>query len=310
MSTSNNSRKEYIYRINKVVDYIDQHLNEDLDLKTLANVAGFSPFHFHRIFSALTNETLNGFIRRLRAEKAARMLVNDPEMPVSEVSDVCGYSSMPVFCRTFKEVFGVSAIDFREWKMNEISKIRQSMSKEGQYYSMAKSELCFVELNEERKNFMKTNIEVKEMPALKLLYVRHVGAFDQIGGAYEKLMKWAGPRGLLNNPSLKTVTVYHDDPSITSIENVRQSACITIDDSVKGEGEVGRLDIPGGKYAVGRFEIGVEGFADAWNTMCQWFSESGFQPDDGLYYELYHNNIEEDHAKRFVLDICIPVKSL
>lgn len=310
MKTGEASRKEYIYRINKVLDYIDAHIREELDLATLASVAGFSPFHFHRIFSALTGETLNNFIRRLRAEKAGRMLINFPDWPVSEIADICGYSSMPVFCRTFRDVMGISAQDFRDKKRDELSKISQSLSKQSQLNAQERSELCFVEPNEERKLFMKTNIEIKDMPELKVLYVRHTGPFDQIGNAYEKLMKWAGPRGLLASQTMKTVTIYHDDPAVTDIANLRQSACITIDREMKGEGEVGRIDIPSGRYAVGRFEIGVEGFSDAWNTMCQWFSESGYQPGEGMYYELYHNSIEQDMAKHFVLDICIPVKEL
>lgn len=66
------------------------------------------------------------------------------------------------------------------------------------------------------------------MPALQLIYCRHMGAFNQIGQAYEKLFKWAGPRGLVT-PTSKTVTVYHDDPSITSIEKVRQDASLIVD---------------------------------------------------------------------------------
>jgi len=47
------------------------------------------------------------------------------------------------------------------------------------------------------------------MPELKLIYCRHMGAFDKIGQAYEKLFKWAGSRGLVNQ-NTRTVTVYHD----------------------------------------------------------------------------------------------------
>ena len=76
---------------------------------------------------------------------------------------------------------------------------------------------------------MEKHIAVKDMPAMDLIYCRHVGHFDQIGGAFEKLFKWAGPRGLLRFPNTKTVTVYHDDPKVVEMEKVRQSACITVD---------------------------------------------------------------------------------
>lgn len=157
---------------------------------------------------------------------------------------------------------------------------------------------------------MKTNIEIKEMPALDLIYCRHKGQYDQIGKAYEKLFKWAGPRGLLNFPETKTATVYHDDPKVTDTDNVRQSACITVNKDVKPEGEFGKLHLPECKCAVGHFEIDVTEFEQAWNTMCLWVSESGYQPDDRNPYELYYADPEHHPENKFELDICIPVKLL
>jgi AraC family transcriptional regulator len=72
-------REEYVARINRVIDYIESHLDERLSLERLAKVANFSPFHFHRIFGAMVGQTLNQFIARLRAEKAAMQLVSNPK---------------------------------------------------------------------------------------------------------------------------------------------------------------------------------------------------------------------------------------
>jgi transcriptional regulator GlxA family with amidase domain len=74
----NDSRPIYVERVNAVIDYIEAHLAEDLSLATLAEVAHFSPYHFHRVFSTMIGETLSRFISRLRVERAATLLVQHP----------------------------------------------------------------------------------------------------------------------------------------------------------------------------------------------------------------------------------------
>jgi len=320
MNSKNKSRQEYIARINRVIDYIEKHLNEEITLDKIAQVACFSPFHFHRIFSTLINETINAFIQRKRIEKAAQHLKNEEYNSISEIAYNCGFSSAAHFSRTFRKYFGLTAKEYREldksiFAKNGIyfSKNGQVISKINQISSDYNEQFCGDNLN----NFnhldliiMDTKIEIKEMPELNVVYCRHTGQFNQIGKAYEKLMKWAGPRGLLKFPITKTITVYHDNPSITAIEQVSQSACITVDSEVKVEGEFGKMKIESGKYAVGHFEIDEKGFEKAWNTMCLWFTESGYQPGDRYPYELYYNSPEEDCKQKFVLDICIPIKTL
>ena len=309
-------QKEYINRINRVSDYIDAHITEPLDVQTLASVAGFSPFHFHRIFSAFTGETLIAFVKRLRTEKAASMLLNYPGMPVSNIAWECGFSSPAVFCRSFRDHFGISAVDFRKTRLSDQSKDCKTDGKnckaKGKNRQLTDIRPDYLRRVEQKTQIAmkKTNVEIREMPELSLVYCRHTGAFNQIGKAYEKLFRWAGPRGLLRFPETKGVTVFHDDPNVTEMQKLRQSACITVQGPVKTEGEFGTMTVPAGRYAVGRFEITETGFQDAWDSMCLWVSESGYQPADGFPYELYHNNHEEHPEKKHILDICIPVKPL
>ena len=72
-------RTEYVSRVNRVIDYIESNLAEELQLDTPASVAAFSTFHFHRIFRAITGEPLYSFIQRFRLEKAAGQLVTNPK---------------------------------------------------------------------------------------------------------------------------------------------------------------------------------------------------------------------------------------
>lgn len=300
-------KDDYLKRLNRVIDYIDENLQEDLNLATVSAIANFSPFHFHRIFSAITGETLNNYINRIRIEKAARLLISEEGISISELSDRCGFNSDSVFCRCFKSRFGVTTREFLEmhddFSKNDQwdSKINKLMNDPDRYFRSDKN-------LKKWRSIMKDNFKIKELPELKLAYCRHTGAFDKIGEAFEKLFRWAGPKGLLEHQDLHTVTVYHDDPKITQIEKLRQSACITLQEEIKPEGEFGFMKLPGGRHVVGHFEIDVMGFEDAWNAICLWMAEKGYQASENNPYEFYYADPKDHPEGKFVLDICIPVK--
>ena len=92
---------EYIYRINRVIDYIEKRLEFDFNLDELASVSNFSKFHFARIFRGITGETPFQFILRQRLEKAASLLIRGKE-PISAIAYDCGFKSIPVFSKNFK----------------------------------------------------------------------------------------------------------------------------------------------------------------------------------------------------------------
>ena len=71
-SAKTHANSEYAQRINRVIDYLRGNLDRQVKLKELARVACLSEFHFHRIFGAVSGETVNNFTNRLRLEKAAR----------------------------------------------------------------------------------------------------------------------------------------------------------------------------------------------------------------------------------------------
>src|SRR5215475_13444497 len=94
---SESTRNEYAARMNRVVDHIQSHLSEPLDLERIAAIACFSPFHFHRLFCAWMGETLQVFVQRLRLERAAQMLVFDRCKGITEIALECGFSGPGAF---------------------------------------------------------------------------------------------------------------------------------------------------------------------------------------------------------------------
>lgn len=337
-------RAEYISRINRVIDYIENHLTDELTLATLAEVADFSRFHFHRIFQAIVGETLSQFIQRVRVEKAATQLLCNPRKSITDIAFDCGFSGSAAFSRVFRNTFDMSPSQWRMQKFQEDNDADNDRNEAGKN----NSKICKIEskkhklLDKIRKDFdfnlhynygenhniwriqmidkknlkqIDAKIEVKEMPEHHVAYVRHIGPYAGNESLFEelfgRLFKWAGPRELLKFPETQIMAVYHDSPDLTDEDKLRLSVCITVPEDTKVDGEVGKMVVPGGKFAVGRFEIDSDQYPHAWYTvMGGWMPESGYQPDDRLCYELYHNDPKEHPEGKHILDICVPVKPL
>lgn len=317
---------EYTARINRVIDYIERHLDEGLQLKKLAEVASFSPFHFHRIFAAMMGETLNQFINRLRLSRARTMLIQNPKKSITEIALDCGFSSSATFARAFKEAHGFSASELRQDK----SKIRKLNSKNGQLVSNYRKAFqvssMYIDPSIQQQTWrifmkqqegvkLKGDVRIEELPEMNVAYVRHFGPyagdeqlFDSLWG---KLCTWAAARDLMGNPETKFISVYYDDPDLTEESKLRVDVCMTVPTGTPVEGEVGSMTLPGGKYAMARFEIDATQFRDAWAAVyAGWFPESGYQPDDRPPFELYLNDPKEHPKSLHMVEICAPVKPL
>src|SRR5438105_15541128 len=102
------SRSEYARRMHRVLEHIDRHLDERLELESLAQVANFSSFHFHRLFAAWMYETLGFILRRRRIEVVALRLVTHPRFAVLQVAVSVGFLSAAAFARAFSVRFGAT----------------------------------------------------------------------------------------------------------------------------------------------------------------------------------------------------------
>ena len=105
METKDINKQEYQLRINKVTDYIHNHIDQPLSLQKMAGIACFSPFHFHRVFTILTGETPTDYIKRTRIEKAALLLKRNKELSATEIAALCGFSSLSLFKSQFQVTF-------------------------------------------------------------------------------------------------------------------------------------------------------------------------------------------------------------
>lgn len=120
------TEKEYKLRIDKVIDYILQNLNNDISLEALSGVANYSPFHLQKIFKQIIGETPKQYIIKLRLETALHLMVIHPHKSIIEVSIDCGFSSPSVFSRAIKHFFGISPEEMRRLSPKEKIKVFRS----------------------------------------------------------------------------------------------------------------------------------------------------------------------------------------
>lgn len=317
-------RAEYLRRIHCAQDYIEQHLDGPLALEVIAKEACFSAYHFHRLYSAITGETLYQFISRLRLEKAMTQLSSNPEKSITEIALDCGFSSSATFARAFRAEYGLSATEYRSRKASacvaiEDSKNRKALSNGCKAPGEELGEAVHIDAHfpSTRSSVMPIaakHVRVEEMEAFSVAYVRHVGPYAGDGALFYrlfgKLATWAGPRGLLGS-NTRSLCIYHDNPEITEPTKLRLSCCISVPDGTKVDGEIGLMTIAAGKYARAHFEISEAEFGGAWEWfMGQWLPESGYQPADGLCYELCLNDPSTHPEGKHIVELVEPVKPL
>jgi len=303
--TDKEIQADYKNRINRVFEFIDENLESDLSLNTVSEIAFFSPFHFHRVFKFITGETPNEYVTRRRIEKSASDLLHK-NITATEIAHKYGFSDNSSYSRTFKKYFGVSPTEFKNQNPNRYSKIRQLESKNGQVYPDYDRYICIIN-NLKKWTEMNAKIEIKQTPELNLAGVTHIG-INGIENAFEKLIKWAIPKGLLKNSGTKMGRIFYDSFKVTAPDKVRMSIFLTTNAPFEIDGEINKLTINKGKCIVGHFEITPNEFEKSWTSLFIWMNENGYKKSSENPFEIYHNDFREHPENKFITDLYIPIE--
>ncbi|MHA7943718.1 AraC family transcriptional regulator [Formosa sp. 3Alg 14/1] len=295
---------DYKNRINRVFEYIDSNLESDLSLNAIAEIAFFSPYHFHRIFKFITQETLNEYVTRRRIEKSASDLLHK-NITTTEIAHQYGFSDNSSFSKAFKKYYGISPTGFIKENPNKHSKIRQLKSKNGQYYPDSEDYICILN-NLKTWIEMNAKIEIKDTPKQTLASVTHIG-INGLENAFETLTKWAIPKGLLNHPEAKMGRLFYDSFKVTAPDQVRMSIFLTTHQAFDVAGEISKLTIEKGKCIVGRFEISPHDFEKAWTSLFLWMNENGYKKSPENPFEIYQNDYRTHPENKFIVDLYIPI---
>ena len=275
---------DYVQRINKVVAYINNHLDETLDLKTLANEAALSDFHFHRIFRALKGEAIGGYITRLRLEATARLL-RYTTLTIEEIAFNIGYETTASLSKAFKKQYGISPTEYRTNKDTYI------MKKEIINPDLALKAPKIVTL--EPKN---------------LIYVALTGAYRSLdyGKAYEQL--WAVIKAQkLFTKGIESICISYDDPKITEGSLQRSDVCLAIHKPASPQEEVSCKTLAGGKYVVFFYQGSYENLSQVYDTAVRWIIDHEYTLREEPFFEKYLNDARRTPKEKLKTEIYIPI---
>ncbi len=304
--------KEYKARIDRVIQYIESNLNKTLSLTEVAEVSCFSIYHFHRIFTAIMDETLNDYIGRRRLEKAICLLIFQPEKPITHVALESGFSSSANFAKAVKLYFGFSPSEIRNpQKIKQNSKIGKISSKYGKAFNpsdLYPTRITNGVINPTRVDDM--NIEIREIAHQRVCTLASEGGYatEAVYAAWDKLIAWASNNGIQESEQKRFAFAF-DNPTVTPIEKCRYDASIVIDNEMSVKPPFVVSEIPKGKYAVLYFKgLPEETLNAQLSIYSDWLPNSGFEPDNFPMLENYFNDARVDGYLE--MEIYVKIKSL
>lgn len=278
---------DYHYRINNVINYINNHLGEELDIGKLAAVSNFSVYHFHRIMRAYLNEPLWTFIMRLRIENGARLLQLTDEA-VNEIAYKTGYETPAAFSNAFRKRFGCTPVEYR----NEKTIV-----------------MTINYINEPQISITMKNPKIKEVKSMKVIFIQSIGEYgkQEMKNSWEKLVSFIKKNKLFSF-GMDCLGISYDDPSITEPSKCRYEACVKIKKEATPEGEIGIKTIEGGKFAVFMHKGPYDKLGLIYNEIYRnWIPANKIEVRNEPPFEKYLNTPGRTKPENLKTEIYIPI---
>ena len=275
----------YEARLLRVLAYICDNLDGDLSLDALADVACMSPYHWHRVFRAITGETPAEAIRRIRLLKAANALVND-NVSLAEAAKLSGYPNVASFSRAFRSVCGMAPGAFRDNGVQIAITLRQASGE----YAMHP-------------------VAIRDLQPERAAGVPHVGPYTDIGKAFQRLGGVIAARNLFSHVR-GIIAVYRDVPGSKPDAELRAHAAAVIGDGFPADMDgFEYFHLAGGRHAVMEHRGPYPTLAAAYDWFYgKWLPQSGEEPRDARPVELYVNDPMQTPPDELRTDIRLPLE--
>jgi len=292
----------YEVRINRAIEYIHQHLKEDIGVDDLARVSQFSIFHFSRIYKELIGESPYDSILRLRLEKAVFLLKYRPHIKVGDIAFECGFLSAENFSRQFKKRFDLTPREIKRDTTHHNSRIYQEFN----------SKDFYLRIEDSRKSGLKKfDIQLESLPEMLVAFTRAQFGEDgsEMVSKYQELMAWAEKNQMEYQGPMRRFGMSMDQIEVTPSSKFRYDFALVVDEDFEATGLIQKKVIPAAHYATVLVQGDLSEVAKAWGYLYKaWLPDSQYIPMDYPAVEEFIQGPEEIGWEQFHMKCRIPVE--
>jgi AraC family transcriptional regulator len=283
-NTMNQAWINYEERLNRVTTYIYDHLDAELDLMRLADVAALSPYHWHRVYHAVRGETITATVKRLRLQRAA-LALSQGTQAIGVIATAAGYTSVQAFTRAFAEVYGMPPARYRE---------------EGGHAAFAPA------VN--GGSAAAHEVEIRMAAMRYAVGVPHVGSFLGIGKAFGILYGKLASENLIEGET-RMIGIYESDPGFVAEADLRSAAAVFSAEPVTVAPPLQFYDVYPGPYAVLRHKGPYTDMRPAYRWLYgTWLPQSSREAANAPILEEYLNNPRDVAPAELLTDIHLPLR--
>ncbi|NQY52447.1 MAG: GyrI-like domain-containing protein [Campylobacteraceae bacterium] len=284
------TKKQRAEIINNSLYYIYKYIDTNITLDELARLNSVSKYHFHRIFKEETNENLFSRITAIRLQKAANLLITNNHTSISEIANMCGYSSHSSFIKAFKNRFLFTPTKWRNGSYKEFSNNNLNIK------------------NIDLKEFENIKIEIKVSEEKNYAYIRHKGYNPQIKHTWQRLLAYAYEE---NIQDIVQIGIHHDNPLITKSEDCQYIAGIEVDKNILATKSFSILRVPKSLCAVFSYKGTYGDVLKLMNYIYNyWLPNSYYESKTLPSYAIYHKNHFLNDEEEFDLDFYVPISTI
>ncbi len=290
------ARENYNARMVRVLEHIDRHLDEDLDLETVSGIAAFSKFHFHRQFTATFGLSFHSYVQLARMKKASYQLAFRDGLCVTDIALEAGYDAPDAFARAFRQRFGQSPSSFRRTPAWE------PWHAAFEPFDIARSKLM-------TKTYTAADVIIREVPPTTVAFMEHRGNPAGLGDTIQRFIAWRKANGL-HPKNYPTFTVWRSERRPASPDAYSIDLCVGVEKPVTADGHAIRMgQIPGGRCAVLRVVGNTDNLEPpALYLYRDWLPASGEEVCDFPLYCQRLSFFPEVPEHEAVADVFLPLK--